>query len=174
MKQSQLGQCFSSLLCQVEKYTNDGDQTLYSGFWVDSRALLAMGTVSGRVCIYLHSGCCFGIVSPAEKWQHQLGKRYHLDGTIYKGLYLVHWEMSVNTNVWTRKMSKSRKRFLRKTSFYIKRDMIFFCAVYLVLVVSFSLIPGSARSQATLSSQCSSVCIQTVPFISAASSRNIL
>lgn len=126
MKQSQLGQCFSSLLCQVEKYTNDGDQTLYSGFWVDSRALLAMGTVSGRVCIYLHSGYCFGIVSPAEKWQHQLGKRYHLDGTIYKGLYLVHWEMSVNTNVWTRKMSKSRKRFLRKTSFYIKRDMIFF------------------------------------------------
>lgn len=129
MKQSQLGQGFSSLLCQVEKYTNGGDQTLYPGFWVDSRVLLAMGTVSGRVCIYLYSGCCFGILSTAEKWQRQLGKRFHLDGTKYKGLYLVHWEMSVTTNVWTRRMSESRKRFLRKPSFSIKRDRIFFCCV---------------------------------------------
>lgn len=42
------------------------------------------GQCQCRVCIYLYSGCCFGIPSPSEKSQHQLGKRYHLDGTNYK------------------------------------------------------------------------------------------
>lgn len=84
-----------------------------------------------RVCIYLYSGCCCGIPSPSEKWQHQLGKRYHLDGTKCKQWVYSNGccKMHVTTDLRTRRMSESRKRLLIIAFVSVKSDLIFLCCV---------------------------------------------